>query len=724
MNYMVNLDKIRAASIIRNLTARALASGLDRNRTFMNILRLYEANPKDYAALNLLEEMLAKVEEAKLTKPLLPTSPNRFENVDGSVVIGQTENGTYFGLDDSDLFRHLLTVGGTGTGKSNLWKLIASQLISRNKGLMVAIFAEKRNFRPLIRLLRDLVIIPSRFLRLVPFRNPRGFDHNDWLNICISNFAEVDLRFPSLSYMREVVDEVCLKWDFKGEPDHACPNFPEILEGFRKRKHPAYSDHARYNERGYSRIAGMLQTTGDIFKCHFGLNMERLNKRHFVIELDGLYPDAKKLIKSVFLDYNHAPKLRNKNYFDGKQHLIMIDEGQELFTRNSELHEILPFYHKFIAVAREAGSGLAVGSQIFRDLSLNVRSNASTKIATGFADKTDLDEFCRSVGIIDNEQRAYLGRVLRPGKALVYTHKFPEPFLIDVPNLGLDFEVSDEEVLDRLLENVDDIYYKEEAVQVKEAIRHYLGRPASAVAFLSELETRNEHDQSQERTNSQTRANSSESNLSNTDSAELKEGLRVLGLQYSRAHPYIPQTQLFREAGILGGSKQMKLKKLLQRHGLIALVEVQKGRSRLIFLKPTEKGCRTLGIDLNFADPKPGFLHRLFEKHIELHALKNGYRVFHQWQLPNNRLVDLMLEKDEPRERNFIEVGASSAQNELDNAVNDLSTEMIPDKLVMACKDKKMKNDLERLIAGEHRLSSHTNIIKVVLAGDFIQTEG
>jgi hypothetical protein len=720
---MVDLDKLHHAAVLRNLNARAMACGMDRNWTFIKILRLYEANPKDLVALNLLEEMLKEIEEAKQTKPLLANSPNRFENVDGSVVIGQTENGTYFGLDNVDFFRHLLPVGATGTGKSGIMKLIASQLISRNNGLMVAIFAEKRNFRPLIRLLKDLVIIPSRFLRLVPFRNPKGFDQNDWLNICIPNFAEVDLRFPSLSYMREVVDEVCLKWGFKGDPEQPCPNFPEILDGFKRRKHHAFSDHARYNERGYSRIAGMHQTTGDIFRCHLGLNMERLYKRHFVAELDGLYPDAKKLIKSVFLDHNHAPKLRNKDYFDGKQHLFMIDEGQELFTRNSELHEILPFYHKFIAVAREAGSGLAVGSQIYRDLSLNVRSNASTKIATGFADRTDLDEFCRSVGISQNEQRAYLGRVLRPGTALVSTHKFPDPFLISVPNLGLDFEVSDEEVLERLLENVDDIYYKEEAGQVKEAIRRFLGRPANAVGVLSEPETRNIHDRSDKTTDSYSKVNSSEPDQ-NTEYAELREALKVLKLQFSRAHPYIPQTQLFREAGISGGSRQMKLKKLLQNHGLIDLVEVQRGRSRLIFIKPTEKGCRAIDVELSLAEPKPGFLHRLFEKYIELHALKNGYRVFRQWRLHNNCLVDLMLEKDEPRERIFIEIGASSAQNELNNAINDLSTEVMPDKLVMACKDKKMKNDLETLIGNEQRLIRHVSIIKVVLAGDFIQVEG
>lgn len=157
------------------------------------------------------------------------------------------------------------------------------------------------------------------------------------------------------------------------------------------------------------------------------------------------------------------------------------------------------------------------------------------------------------------------------------------------------------------------------------------------------------------------------------------------------------------------------------RHNLIEERDIWKGKSRIVFWDPTPKAFELLGIDQPDNKPNPGYLHRAGSKHIEIYAKENGFKVFPEWRLANDRYVDLMIQKNS-QGMVFIEVGMSSAQNELENAVNDLSTDVIPDRLIMACKDTKMKKQLERLIQSDSRLDTYRKRIEVVLAGKFIQT--
>ena len=665
--------------------------------------------------------------EAIPADPFRTTAPTRNEDTCGQFAIGVTANNTICGFDDNDVNKSFLINGSIGTGKTEIEKILASQMISPGSNTNIAIFAEKRNFRPLLRLSKELVVIPQRFLRLVFYRNPECVNPDDWLSTVISFLAQIDLRFPSLSYMRGVVNNLFLEWGYTGSAHQACPNLPDVFDAYRKIKHPGFSEYGRYKERGESRIGGILQNSGNIFRCNFGIDLTKLWRRNFVIELDGLYPDIKKLIKSLLLASIYFPKLSIKSELHGKQHAIFDDEGHETYRRTSEMNDILPFYDKFISVSREHKTPIIVASQIYSDLSLNIKSNCATKIATGFTDYKDLSEFCHSIGIIDNERKAYLRRILKPGTALVSTPKFPDPFLISVPYLGLDCEISDEEVLERLYDNVDDLYHEREAAQLKAAIRMHQGKPANAVALLPLSESNVQQSRRAAATpkrtyrDVETRTNSYASEGMNCRPRTNLSGKAQLVLQLiaNSEAKAMSEQQIRKVLDIKSGSVINKIKKELVFHGYICVYRVQIHKNYISVWALSDKSFDFLNIAPVRQHLIGGRLHRFLAYAVKDSFRANRWSTKFEAQLDNGKLVDILARRND--EVVCIEIGLPPLEKEIQNSVKIFTSSLNPDKVIHVVKDSRDRKKLEELIAGDSQLAPHRDKIKVVLAGEFIQ---
>ena len=312
---------------------------------------------------------------------------------------------------------------------------------------------------------------------------------------------------------------------------------------------------------------------------------------------------------------------------------------------------------------------------------------------------------------MNREQIQHVRRTLGIGVGLVKDPRYPEPFLIDIPYIALDKNVGDDEVLDRLTDMADCLYHVSEVTEIREAIRLYRKIPAQAVALLEPPNVTQPTSEAKVRPQSD-----------RTGSAPVPEELlNVVRFIVARKEPALPQTQLLNACGISGGSRQIRAKRQLISLGLVNEHTLSKGKARLIFLEPTHKALGLLGCPIPNNVSNPGFLHNVVNEHIESYARKQGYRVSHEWLLSNGCRVDLMLQRDEPHETVFAEIGMSSAKNELNNVANDLSSEQIPDRLIVACKDTKMKNTLTKLVEQELTLQQYIDRIQVALAGDFIE---
>ena len=100
------------------------------------ILELWLENQGDLSLLEpLLEAIDAKSMENLINPdPFRATNPTIHDDISGEIKLGIIPtSGAIWGIHPNSLCRHLLVVGRTGAGKSNLIKLIAIQIILSNE---------------------------------------------------------------------------------------------------------------------------------------------------------------------------------------------------------------------------------------------------------------------------------------------------------------------------------------------------------------------------------------------------------------------------------------------------------------------------------------------------------------------------------------------------------------------------------------------------------------
>ena len=116
------------------LFSRARNLGLHRDYGFLKLFRLYETIPKDITLYNLLNEMIESKRHTQIKNPnpLEASAPQEYDNLNGLIILGTTQEGYTFGFDPHELTTHIALIGSSGSGKSTLIKQIAAQILMGN----------------------------------------------------------------------------------------------------------------------------------------------------------------------------------------------------------------------------------------------------------------------------------------------------------------------------------------------------------------------------------------------------------------------------------------------------------------------------------------------------------------------------------------------------------------------------------------------------------------
>jgi len=90
-----------------------------------------------------------------------------------------------------------------------------------------------------------------------------------------------------------------------------------------------------------------------------------------------------------------------------------------------------------------------------------------------------------------------------------------------------------------------------------------------------------------------------------------------------------------------------------------------------------------------------------------------------EYMLDNGKAVDLILREE--NKVTFFEIAITRPlEKEISNIIKDFSSSLIPDQLIIAVIDGKMKKQLEQLILNDGRIKDYRDKIKIKLAGNII----
>jgi len=422
---MYGLQKVQNIASIAELISN---NGI-QDKAILPLLRSYSLSDdkelEDILLLRLLPSVILNSLDPNPYYPLPGTN-----DIYGPIRIGKIkENNAIFGLLPCELPCHTLCAGSTGSGKTNLIKIILAQTLG-TQNIHSLIFSFNQEYRGLTRF--PGYIIRWENLRLNPLQ-AEGIPPLLHLNLFSEIFAHsTGLLEASSGFVRECAYAL---YQYYGvfENSQKWPCLLDLYDLVMAKNYHALSRESRYREVVKNRLSGMHTTTGDLFNCSTGFPLEDFMQRDIILELDGLTREHQNFIINCLLNKIFAYKMSNP-ISRNNLNLIVLDEAQFIFSRALESNYMvgLPFIAQMVAQVRKFNIGLLISSQVPSQLMHSVLANMNTKLVFPLGDGADVKAVSASMGL-NKDQRDYLYE-LQPGQAVVKLNsRYTKPFPIVTP---------------------------------------------------------------------------------------------------------------------------------------------------------------------------------------------------------------------------------------------------------------------------------------------------
>ncbi len=386
--------------------------------------------PERQAADDLLDLLLYQAIDADYERRILLDPPP------AGLCDGQYRLGTVlypsgrafapFGIREEEWIKHILIVGMTGSGKTNLGFLILRELWRQQKPTLV--FDWKRNYRDLLQLPemqearvytigRD--ILPLRFNPLLP---PPGTKPGEWIMRLVDVVKHAYFVGEGVEYLlREAIDRVYQECGLFEETPRQSPNFFQVR---------AYVTAKRLQGRmslwkaSAVRVLESLCFThglGPVVNTNAPWAHREILSRPVILELDAL-SDADKIFftEALILWIYEMRKAEPKREIF--KHALLIEEGHHVLSQAKENHEgVETIMETSLRQIREFGEAVIVIDQEPTKLSNSIKANTYTKFVFNLGNGRDKEDIARCLGL-DDEERLYIDR-LGVGEAVVSTKR-------------------------------------------------------------------------------------------------------------------------------------------------------------------------------------------------------------------------------------------------------------------------------------------------------------
>ena len=346
-----------------------------------------------------------------------------------------------YGLRENEWIKHMLIVGMTGAGKTNLAFQILLQLKANGKPFIV--FDWKRNYRDLLQLpqLEDLKVFtiakdvsPFHFNPLIP---PPNTSPGEWLMKLVDVLMHAYFVGQGVEYLlRDAIDwayEKCGMFD--GQPKEV-PTFHLVKSYISKKNLQGRMQLWKASALRVLESLTFRHGLGPVLNVGEQWDYEKLLHDNVVMELDVL-ADADKIffIEAMILWLYEFRKTEGKR--EEFKHALIIEEGHHVLSQHKEIHEgAETIMETCLRQIREFGESVVVIDQEPSKLSNSIKANTYVKITFNLGNGKDAQEIARCMNLTP-EEADYID-LLDVGQAIVAMKgRVHVPLLVGFPKISI-----------------------------------------------------------------------------------------------------------------------------------------------------------------------------------------------------------------------------------------------------------------------------------------------
>lgn len=448
--YLEVIQKLRDGNMlsqpgVRFHMNRALATG-----DCSKLLEYLERHPSTLAAAE-RNILFAVQQRAECPYRPYPDPQDVQEYLSGSLKLGFVNDlDDMFGIDWDILSMPVINAGRVGSGKSILAKYLLCQMVRKKRPFNVIIPDLKKEYRDLLPYCRTLKVLTKDHIRFNPFEVPLWSNPKDHsMRVARIFVSENYLIATSMNELIKVIQWLYKKRGvFDGGKKY--PTFLDVYKAvgarLRASKWGRYVDVLRWLE---NRLFPYTQSP--TFCCLSGIPFDCLKNNNLVLEMDmGFTGHMYNFTVAYIADLLYSYNIEHGFIGSKLRHLFNVDEARILFNAyrdSSRFGESI--LNEIVSKSREFGIGFFLSSQESASFNQTIRSLAFLKIAFPLNDAKDLEFIQESFGL-DDEQKAYLFRLPRYGRAVVRYSGYEMPFLLQVPHFKIRRHLTNEVVQKRM----------------------------------------------------------------------------------------------------------------------------------------------------------------------------------------------------------------------------------------------------------------------------------